>query len=114
MEFDPTNEMDQFEQEVHQALERRPAPPGLKRKVMDRRSQRRTEHRRSHIVIWQRLAASLLLVAVLCGGFLWREREEKRKGEAARQQVLTALRITGRALNEMKTQLAAKHRSDEE
>lgn len=114
MEFDPTNEMDQFEQEVHQALERRPAPPGLKRKVMDRRSLRRTEHRRSHTVIWQRLAASVVLAGVLYGGLLWHERDEKRKGEAARQQVLTALRITGRALNEMKTQLAAKHRSDEE
>jgi hypothetical protein len=112
--MEPMNQMDEFEREVKQALERRPAPPGLKRKLMDRRSLRRTEHRRSHTVIWQRLAASVVLAAVLCGGWMWHEREEKRKGEAARQEVLTALRITGRALNEMKTQLAAKHSGDEE
>jgi hypothetical protein len=117
VEFEPMdemNEMDEFEREVRQALERRPAPPGLKRKVMDQRSRLRTQRIRNHMVIWQRLAASVVLAGVLCGGLAWHEREEKRKGEAARQEVLTALRITGRALNEMKTQLAGKRRSDQE
>jgi hypothetical protein len=36
--MEPMNQMDEFEREVRQALERRPAPPGLKRKLMDRRS----------------------------------------------------------------------------
>ncbi len=114
MEFEPVNEMDEFEQEVRQALERRPAPPGLKRKVMEQRSRRRTQRIRNHAVIWQRLAACVLLAAVILGGLMWREREERRKGEAARQEVMTALRITGRALNEMKTQLEAKHHDDQE
>jgi len=65
-------------------------------------------------VIWQRLAASLVLVAVLGGGLAaWRNREEQRKGEAAREQVLTALRITGQALDHMNAQLAARDHAQE-
>lgn len=61
--------------------------------------------------MWQRLAASLALAAVLGGAWAWRQREEQRKGEAARQQVLTALRITEQALNRVNTQLAAHDRA---
>jgi hypothetical protein len=99
--------MDEFERELHQALERRPAPPGLKRKVMDARSRIRTQRVRNQTVIWQRLAACVVLAGVLCGGFAWHEREEQRKGEAAKREVMTALRITGHALNQVKEQLAA-------
>jgi hypothetical protein len=65
------------------------------------------------------LAASVLLASVLTGGFMWHERQEQRKGEAAREQVFTALRITGRALNTVKTQLAGhghanQNRTDQE
>ena len=56
-----------------------------------------------------------LLAAVLAGGVAWRTHEdrleERARGEAARQQVLTALRITSHALNQMNMQLAA-HRRD--
>jgi hypothetical protein len=55
-----------------------------------------------------------LLVSLLGGGFTWRNREERRKGEEARQQVLTALRITNRALNQMKAQLAEHDRNTQE
>jgi hypothetical protein len=106
--------IDEFERELQQALERRPAPPGLKRKVMAERARLRTERIRSRTVIWQRLAASLALTAVVGGGLAWREREQERKGEEARRQVLVALRITGHALNQMKTQLAAHHRANGE
>jgi predicted type IV restriction endonuclease len=40
--------------------------------------------------------------------------EERRKGEAAREQVLTALRITGHALDQINTQLAAHSRAPHE
>ena len=52
----------------------------------------------------------MALVAVLVGAAEWtrHEREERRQGEAARQQVLTALRITSHALDKMNTQLAAR------
>lgn len=108
MEIEP---MEEFERELRHSLERRPAPPSLKRRLMEgrRRQQRRNP------VMWQRLAASLALAAVLGGaaGYGWRERQERRRGEAAREQVLTALRITGHALNRMNAQLAARGRADQ-
>lgn len=111
MEFEP---VDDFEQELRQAMERRPAPPCLKRKLMEQRSRRRTQQLRSHRILWQRLAAGLALTAVLGGGVAWRDHEDRRRGEAAREQVLTALRITGHALNQVNSQLAAHGRTGEE
>lgn len=102
--------MDDFEQELRQAMERRPAPPRLKRKVMEQRSRRQTQRLWSRTILWQRLAAGLVLAALLAGGVTWRNYETRREGEAAREQVLTALRITSHALNTVNTQLAATHR----
>jgi hypothetical protein len=103
--------MDEFEQELQQAFSRRPAPPSLKRRLM--------EKRRAKVVVrpwvtWQRLAASLALTAVLAGGVEWRIAQERRKEEAAREQVLTALRITSHALNEMNARLAARRRGTQD
>jgi hypothetical protein len=105
--------MDGFERELRLALERRPAPPSLKGKIMQ--SRRRTAQPLSQGVLWQRLAASVALAAVIGGAVGWdyRVREERRQGEAAREQVLIALRITGHALNQMSAQLAARGRKVE-
>jgi hypothetical protein len=103
--------MDEFEQELLQAFERRPAPPSLKRRLMENRRARQPQ---SHAFLWQRIAAVLVLSAMLGGGFAWRQAEQQRKGEAARQQVLTALRITNHALNHMNQQLAAHGRANQE
>jgi uncharacterized protein YlxW (UPF0749 family) len=98
----------EFERELKQAFARRPAPPSLKRKVMEKR--RAAQAQRSWMT-WQLMAASLLFFAMLAGaGAEWKMREEHRQEEAARTQVLTALRITHRALNQMNTQLAAHGR----
>lgn len=113
MEFEPE---DDFEQELRQAMERRPAPPSLKRKVMDQRSRRQTQRLWSRTILWQRLAAGLALAAALAGGVTWRNYhnyEVRREGEAAREQVLTALRITSHALNQVNTQLTTPHRRTE-
>lgn len=107
MDFEP---MDGFDKELKRALERRPAPPSLKRKLMERRSRQQTERVRQRMVIWERLAASLVLAGVLGGAYAWHDREEQRRGEAAREQVMTALRITNHALNQVKTQLAEHDR----
>lgn len=111
MEFKEHEEMDEFEKELKQALQRRPAPPSLRKQVMERRLQRR----RPPQVVWMRLAATLLMVALLGGGLRWglQEREERRQGEEARRQVMLALRITGRALNQVNTRLAAHDRGGE-
>jgi hypothetical protein len=112
--------MDEFEEEVRQAFERRPAPPGLKRKLMERR--RKAPQRQSFpLFAWRGLAASIVSVAlcilaalVVYGNYQQREAENKREGEAARQQVLTALKITNRALEHMNAQLAARGRSTQQ
>ena len=111
MEFE---QMDDFEQELKQALERRPAPPSLKRRVMQQRSVRRTQQLKNHRLIWQRLAASIVLVALIGGAYTWRQREEQRKGEEARRQVMTALRITGHAINEVNARLAERDRDGQQ
>jgi hypothetical protein len=106
--------MEDFENELRQALVRRAAPPSLKRKVLEQRGRLRTQRMRVRAAIWQRLAASLALAAVLGGGFAWRNREERRKGEAAREQVLTALRITAHALNQVNEGLASHDSTGQE
>jgi len=107
--------MDDFEKELQQALERRPAPPNLKRRIMERRGIVTMQRRRSNWLLWQRVAAGLLLAAMLGGAMEWKVRreEEQRQGEEARRQVMTALRITGHALNEMNAQLNRSHSGDE-
>ena len=54
--------MQEFERELRQALERRPAPPSLKGKIVQARRRRAQSARRS--ILWQRLAASLALAAM--------------------------------------------------
>jgi hypothetical protein len=105
-------QIDEFERELKQAMERRPAPPSLKRRIMQKRSMLRTERVHSYTIWWQRLAASVLLAGVIAGGYSWRQAEDRRKGEEAKQQVLTALRITNRALNDMNRRLAVRNREE--
>jgi anti-sigma factor RsiW len=100
-EFD---QMDDFERDLREALLRQPAPPGLKRAVMERRRRERSQQRQ-RVVWFERLAASLVLAAVVGGAAFWRSTEEHRRGEEAKRQVFTALRITNRVLDHMNAQL---------
>jgi hypothetical protein len=96
--------MDDFERELQAAFARRPAPLDLKRKVMQRAWERAGQsHRR--MVWFERIAASLVLAVVVTGALVWRNVQEKRKGEEAKQQVFTALRIANHALEQMNVQL---------
>jgi hypothetical protein len=96
--------MEEFECDLCVAMDKLPAPPGLKRKVMERRRQQRAQrHRR--VIWWQRLAASMVLACMAGGSWVRHNAEENRKGEEARQQVLTALRITNHALEQVNKQL---------
>lgn len=103
--------MDEFEQELRQALERRPAPPTLKQRVMEVRARRLRGRMRAvpRMHSWMRIAASLLVVAMLAGTAEWgiQRQQERRRGEEARRQVMMALRITGRELNQVHTHLTA-------
>ena len=107
--------MDDFEKELAQALQRRPAPPSLKGRVMQRRGLLSVERRHSHWLVWQRVAAGLLVAVMVGGAVEWRVRkaEEQRHGEEARRQVMLALRITGHTLNEVNARLTTRNRGDE-
>jgi len=104
---------DEFERELKQAMVRRPAPPSLKRRVLERREKQHTAQAHQRVLWWQRVAASILLAGAIAGGYKWRQAEEQRKGEEAKQQVLTALRITNRALNDMNRRLRARNHTDQ-
>lgn len=105
-------EMDEFEKELRQAMRRVDAPASLKQGLLERR---RFQRPRLRMVMWERLAASLLMAAIIGGGLYWRhEAEEQRQGEEARRQVLQALRITNHALQEMNTRLAEHSRESHE
>jgi hypothetical protein len=112
--IDDPNNLKGFEEQLTQAFLRRPAPPGLKRRIMNQRAQRRTIQMRNRVVLWQRLAACFVLAAVIGGGFTWHYVDEQRKGEAARRQVMTALRITNRTLDQIQARLAERDRADHE
>jgi hypothetical protein len=108
--------MEDFEQELKLALERRPAPPSLKRRLMEQRNRQRAQRLHNHSTLWLRLAASLVLAAALGGAAKWElhRADERRQGEDAARQVMTAMRITGHALNEVNTRLTAHDRGARE
>ena len=111
-QFNRSEEDGEFEQELRQVMERKPAPPSLKRRILQARNTRRTQRLHIQTVWWQRLAASVLIAGVIAGGYGWRQVEDRRKGEEAKQQVLTALRITNRALNDMNRRLTERNRDE--
>jgi hypothetical protein len=102
--------MDNFERELSEALERRPAPLSLKRGILERRWQQRSRQR-MRMVWFERLAASLVLAGVAGGAVIGHYAVERRKGEEAKQQVFTALRIANHALEEMNAQLKQQDRN---
>ena len=109
---------DDFQEALRQALERRPAPPSLKRKIMARRRelhQRRAWFAVPYPKLWAQVAAALLMAALAGGGVRWQveKRAEERRGAEAREQVMTALRITGHALSEAQAKLSARDRRGE-
>jgi hypothetical protein len=95
---------DDFESELHAAFARVPAPPDLRRKVMNQLWEQAWSARR-RMVWFERVAASLVVVAVMGGAVVGRKAIERRRGEEAKKQVFTALRIVNRALDEMNVQL---------
>ena len=104
--------MDDFERELSEALERRPAPLRLKSKVMERRQNRwqiqfnrPVARQRSRMIWFERIAASLILAGVAGSALVEHYAIEHRRGEEAKQQVFTALRITNHALQMMNEQL---------
>lgn len=97
-------ELQEFERKLRHAMQHRPAPLGLKQRVLaGARERRRQQHGWRWMV--QRIGASAVLASMAVGFVVYRQAEERRKGEVAREQVLTALRITNRTLNRVNQRL---------
>jgi anti-sigma-K factor RskA len=101
-------EMAEFERKLRIAMQHRAAPVGMKQRVLARaRDRRQTQHGRAWM--WRRIAASAVLAAVFAGFAVYRQTEERaleqKKGEAAREQVLTAFRITQKTLDRVNERL---------
>lgn len=103
--------MDELEEQLLQVLERMPAPPGLKRRVIERRIAQHAARRRRRMMWWRRMAVAAAAVCLLAAVWFWRGAEQRREGEEARRQVILALRITNRALTQMQSQLAAHNQT---
>jgi len=102
---DEQREQAEFERRLRLAIRRHEAPLGLKSRVLAQaRARRKARHGRAWI--WQRLAASVVLAALFGGAAVYRENQERRKGELAKEQVMTALRITHRTLDRVNEHLA--------
>jgi hypothetical protein len=113
-------QFDDFENELRDSLKREPAPASLKRKVMESRQNRAQLHmtrpsarQRSRMIWFERIAASLVLAGVAGGAAVGHYAIERRKGEEAKQQVFTALRVTNHAFEVMNEQLQRRDKSSQ-
>ena len=104
--------MTNFERELRERLQRQSAPLGMKRELMERRWQQRTRQR-SRMIWFERLAASLVLAGVAGSAVVSHYAIERRKGEEAKQQVFTALRITNHAFQVMNRQLQERDKNSQ-
>ncbi len=104
-------ELEELERKLRLALRHRKAPAGLKNRVLTLASERRRQrHGRGWML--QRVAASILLAAMAGGFVAYRQVEERRKGEAAREQVMTALRITNKTLSRVSDRVSERLSDD--
>ena len=101
--------MKELDEELRNALRREPAPAGFAERVLQRAEDaRRDEVGQRRTQRWNPgrplvgLAAAAALVAAVAGGIQYRNveraRAERAAGEAAKEQVIKALRITAGTL----------------
>ena len=79
-----------LENDLKRVLRRQAPPAGFAGRVMQRIE--RTETRRTRPV-WYRAAAASVVLAAMLGGYTAHRVIEQRRGEHAKEQVLTAMRI---------------------
>lgn len=96
--------MRNMDDELRNALRREDPPQGFADRVLQRAALGEVQPRPATRADWpfMRLAAAAAIVAALAGGFQYRavvqEREERIRGEAAKEQVIQALRLAGSKL----------------
>jgi hypothetical protein len=74
---------------------------------------RPSARQRSRMIWFERIAALLVLAGVAGGSIVGHYAIERRKGEEAKQQVFTALRVTNHALQMMNEQLQRRDKSSQ-
>ena len=85
-----------LEDDLKRALRRQSPPAGFAGRVMQRIEQESTEtERRTRRPVWWRAAAASVTLAAILGGYATHRVVEHRRGEHAKEQVLTAMRIAG-------------------
>lgn len=82
-----------LEDDLKRALRRQAPAPGFAGRVMQRIDHQTAEKRRQPV--WWRAAAASLTLAAILGGYATHRVAEHRRGERAKEQVLTAMRIAG-------------------
>jgi hypothetical protein len=102
--------MTPFEEQLKEALARREPPEGFTNRVLERTIQRTQE--RALARSWRfreawawRLAPVLLALLLVTGGAIYHERQQMVRGEAAKEKLLTAVRIAGSKLHETRQHL---------
>lgn len=109
--------MDRFEQELKDALRREPAPDWLADAVMARVGAERQKKQKPEWFGWARMrwvAATVVLVAVVGGVRFEQQREERIRGEQAKQELMAAFQVTGMKLRQVEERvLPVIHRGQE-
>jgi hypothetical protein len=117
--------MDEIEKALKTALQREPAPSGFADQVLRKASMRSmpvVPPVFPPLVPWWRMfpvrwaVAGVVVVACMVGGVAEHARQQRIRGEQARQKVLLALRITGTKLRQVQRQVVQRQvdKSDEE
>ncbi|HEX6179285.1 MAG TPA: hypothetical protein VF057_13065 [Thermoanaerobaculia bacterium] len=86
-----------IEHELRSALRRKEPSPDFASRVAAKAKSSAGALAGTHRTPWRAVAAALMMTAVL-GGWAYREAATQRKAERAREEVLTALRITSEKL----------------
>lgn len=90
--------MKRLEEELRQALQRREPPPGFAERVLARARARQAERRHPRWWGWRWLAPVAAAAVVAVGLHMVQARRQRLEGEAAKQQLLLALELTGSKL----------------
>ena len=97
--------MDRFEASLKEALQRQEPSDGFTRRVMARVNGGAPQRPRMRLA-WAMAAAAMAMT--IGGGALY---ERQRRGEQARDQLLLALKITGKQLDHVRKQINAQERT---
>ncbi|MGJ5816598.1 hypothetical protein [Paludibaculum fermentans] len=124
--YDPMEPNEELESSLRQALEREDAPEWFAEGVMARVRSEGMKPRRTWLAgwlgsggglgsgRWMRWAAAVATVALVFGGVRWeQQRRQQVQGEAAKAQLMMALRMTGEKLRVAQVRVQSLERDEQ-